>query len=1259
MSGLVQILIVLGVCGAAAAAGVVAIALWWRHRAAQWTKAWDLVDSQPEDALTLFQKFAPRRVTRPGSAKARQKLSRAHLGEGLCQLRLARIGEAAAALAKAEQLSALSDDDHVLLCRAYLVVDAEQLPDAAIDAWIKLLKLGEDVCDQPMREDAQARLRGLLEVNEGDAPDRLQQIVARSRAVIEAAGHLAWAHYSLGSALLTLERNEEATAALEKAVELDPEHAQAWLKLGQAYARLEKYEQAQQALNASLLLSPSPQTACEAAFASMKWLDQLGTEHEQYRSTLENALELLTKVTEEDPQNATAWEGLSRAQWQLGRRVEAIASVKEAIRLQPENAPAHATLGRNLLAQGDRAPARESLGRAFELDSNLGDVVRLCGDLDWEDGKYKDALVLYRRLHTRGEADDKAVDRLAQCYLETGEPESALELLARVDSPSTDARLVLGRCQARLGRWGEALKTLGGVKPAAVTPKYRYYLANAQAANRNYPVAEKLFSQLLEDETWGQLARRQLGHVQLLQGKPQQAAEQYSANGSSSQNAVDLGRMALMSDDPQGAKQHFEQAVQRNGKSSLARFGLAIAHSRMGDTSLLKRFPKGSRLFPLAIEELANSEFEQRRYVDALAYYAEAIKGRSHVTTGMLCRMTDAYLQLRRYKDALPHLVELHRRRVEDNNVAANLAICRFHLGRRHFDAEHWELARKEFEQAARLLKPLDPAQSDAIAAWQLESAYREAVRILGEAAGNRSQLMRVCKLLEAGAEARPNEMRWHFASGLALALLGDFLASADCFEKAHRLKTGHHYTMLGWGLSLHGADQGARTRKVLARLLESLEKNGDASQERIAVAGRFALVSSCAKDREWKQAAEGIVPLIEHPMIASSGSIDAKDVAQVAIAYLAAAGDKENASKLAQQHLPDARLGKVLVGLILADSGDYQGAVDALGAAYNKQRDPKVLGVLVGCILAQAAKAIKDGDLKTAEKAVGQALRYDESHSVAQSLRDALAFARNLSKLDVKKLNEAIGQCQTMFDGGDRSPHLMRSLAALYHRQAVLADAKNQMPDTHWKKCVAFWQQHILSNNDFWDKFVTAYNAGKGRRERLKPEQISSWRQSLPEELARTHLKLAADFLKRGQRDGLRRNLQLVWTWEPKFEPEEDFLLAQIGGAEINDSLMETLEGALDAISSAKAQQPIRKIVAVYWCNKGSAQLNHQITILNALSSNAMMAQMALDAAKPRMLEALRWIKKAHKILPGDPDLKRQLDWAKKNCDAVNVYDW
>ena len=103
--------------------------------------------------------------------------------------------------------------------------------------------------------------------------------------------------------------------------------------------------------------------------------------------------------------------------------------------------------------------------------------------------------------------------------------------------------------------------------------------------------------------------------------------------------------------------------------------------------------------------------------------------------------------------------------------------------------------------------------------------------------------------------------------------------------------------------------------------------------------------------------------------MVTGSGSLSSKDVAQVAIAYFAAAGDKENANKLAQQHLPDERLGNVLVGLILADSGDYEGAVKALGTAYNKDHDPKVLDVLVGCILAQAAAAIKDGDLKKAEE--------------------------------------------------------------------------------------------------------------------------------------------------------------------------------------------------------------------------------------------------------------------------------------------------
>ena len=197
-------------------------------------------------------------------------------------------------------------------------------------------------------------------------------------------------------------------------------------------------------------------------------------------------------------------------------------------------------LGEYQLAAGNRTEARESLGRALELDAALPQAHRQLADLEFADGNFAAALDAYRSLPS-GEQDSPALqDRLARCYLETGRPEGAIELLAGRQKLEPAARLVLARSQARLGRWSEALKTFQAVRVATPTAEWAYYYAAALAACGKHAEAEGLFKKLASDPGWKDRARRQLGHLRLLQGDKVKAGELYrSANGAGS---FDLGR---------------------------------------------------------------------------------------------------------------------------------------------------------------------------------------------------------------------------------------------------------------------------------------------------------------------------------------------------------------------------------------------------------------------------------------------------------------------------------------------------------------------------------------------------------------------------------------------------------------------------------------------------------------------------------------------------------------------------------------------
>jgi len=94
---------------------------------------------------------------------------------------------------------------------------------------------------------------------------------------------------------------------------------------------------------------------------------------------VEDALEQLTRRIEVDPNDVDAWMALGAmltAAQDHARASEAFAAAVEA---RPDDAAAHAALGRALLYQGLLRVARQELVRAIELDATLVEAHLLLG----------------------------------------------------------------------------------------------------------------------------------------------------------------------------------------------------------------------------------------------------------------------------------------------------------------------------------------------------------------------------------------------------------------------------------------------------------------------------------------------------------------------------------------------------------------------------------------------------------------------------------------------------------------------------------------------------------------------------------------------------------------------------------------------------------------------------------------------------------------------------------------------------------------
>jgi tetratricopeptide (TPR) repeat protein len=262
---------------------------------------------------------------------------------------------------------------------------------------------------------------------------------------------------------------ERAISAFEDAIRHDPEYAIAWAALGGAYG-------------------------LKGSFLSIADLQRKGVEMER------RALSI-------DPDLADAHMWLGSGLLSLGQVDDAIASIKEAIRLEPENGQAYQGLGRAYwVGKGDFAAAIPPFRRAIELNPEAGySYLQLSLLLTWE-GLYEEAEAVSRRAvdlqdqYISGNAGLQVVGanaRLGYVYYLQGRYEDAireyergLAFVASSDHALKERTMIeitmkIGAAYHRLGRTEEAnrffdrtLKAFDArVAKGADDPFTRYYIA--------------------------------------------------------------------------------------------------------------------------------------------------------------------------------------------------------------------------------------------------------------------------------------------------------------------------------------------------------------------------------------------------------------------------------------------------------------------------------------------------------------------------------------------------------------------------------------------------------------------------------------------------------------------------------------------------------------------------------------------------------------------------------------------------------------
>ena len=263
------------------------------------------------------------------------------------------------------------------------------------------------------------------------------------------------AHLNLGNALLEADRTEEGLAASRIAVEQRPESADAQSNLGLALSNLERFTEAEEALRRALELDPRHKSALQNTAELLR-------KQEQY----EAAVEVYQTVLQRDREYALAHAGMGDALFHLRRYEEALASLTQALVLQPRLPMAGAMevlMGRAARELGRLDAAEGHFLRAMQLDPGDATPVLDLAGLRTRQQRGEEADELLRRAREMQPHDPGTLQNVAEALRKQARYEEALpayRAVLEIDAEYALAHAGMGDALFRLGRHAEAIDAL-------------------------------------------------------------------------------------------------------------------------------------------------------------------------------------------------------------------------------------------------------------------------------------------------------------------------------------------------------------------------------------------------------------------------------------------------------------------------------------------------------------------------------------------------------------------------------------------------------------------------------------------------------------------------------------------------------------------------------------------------------------------------------------------------------------------------------